>query len=341
MSDKSISRRNLFKGTIAATAGLALRSPLATAADSMSDSKFDAKGLPTTTLGKTGARVPRIALGTGSLFCVVKEEDKSLEILTYALDHGLYYWDTAHDYDYDGVVSEERLGKIVKDRRNEIFLSTKVGPRDRDEAKRHVEESLKRLQTDHLDILKVHSVNSVDDAKAIVAKGGVLEVVQKLRDQGVAKYIGFTGHTTAEGMTLLAQSGHFDTMLMALNHYVPGEKNFERQAVPTAAKHGLGVIVMKTIRPRMMNADLNPQDLIRYALTLEHVNAAVVSHSNLGVLKENIAMLKNFKPLDGKEMEALRVALAPFYRHERLPWMRPHYRDGGGRGLHGTRYAKA
>ena len=332
MSDKSISRRNLLKGTVAATAGLALSSQLATAADSKSDSKFDAKGLPTTTLGKTGARVPRMALGTGSLFYVVEEEDKSLEILTYALDHGLYYWDTAHAYASDTVVSEERLGKIVKDRRNEIFLSTKVGARDPDEAKRHVEESLKRLQTDHLDILKIHSVNSVEDAKAIIAPGGVLEVVQKLRDQGVAKYIGFTGHTTAEGMTLLAKSGHFDTMLMSLNHYVPGEKNFERQAMPTAAKNGLGVMVMKAIRPRQMIPNLNPHDLIRYALTLEHVNAVIVAHSNLGVLKENIAMLKNFKPLDEAEMEALRVSLAPFYRHERLPWMRSHYRDGGGGG---------
>ena len=159
---------------------------------------FDSKGIPTRILGKTGIQVPIIGIGTGSRFCSVYDEDKALGILTYALDHGLYYWDTAHDYQNDKVISEERVGKILKARRKEVFLATKVSARKADEAKQQIEESLKRLQTDYIDVLQIHSIKSVKDAKEVVKRGGVLDVVQSLKEQGVAKFIGFTGHSSAE-----------------------------------------------------------------------------------------------------------------------------------------------
>jgi aryl-alcohol dehydrogenase-like predicted oxidoreductase len=330
MSDNLISRRALLKGTVAATAALAIRPNMGAAEQPASP--FDAKGLPTRKLGKTGVRVPLIGLGNGSRFCAVKDEDKALEILTYGLDHGLYYWDTAHDYGNEDVISEERLGKILKHRRKEVFLATKVGAREPDEAKRHIEESLTRLQTDRLDILQVHQVVSVEDVDEIAKKGGVLDVVRQMRDQGVAKYIGFTGHSSAEGMAAAAKRYDFDTMLVALNHYREEgwEKgqDFENKAVPIAAEKGLAVMLIKVIRPRETVEDLAPKDLIRYALSLKHVNAAVIAHDSLDVLKKNIALLKEFKPLDAERMDKLRGELAPFYRHEGLAWMRPSYRDG-------------
>ena len=108
-----------MKGTVAVAAvfGAQNRSPLASP-----NSAFDAKGLPTRLLGNTGVRLPLIGLGTGSRFCGISDEDQALEILTQALDNGLYYWDTAHSYRRGEVISEERLGKIVKERRKEIFL---------------------------------------------------------------------------------------------------------------------------------------------------------------------------------------------------------------------------
>ena len=331
MIETPISRRKFLKDTLAATAALAISPSLAVA--EKSESAFDAKGLPTRMLGGTGIKVPLIGVGTGSRFCAVKDEDKALEMLTYALEHGLYYWDTAHSYDNDEVISEKRLGKIVKHRRSEIFLATKVEGREPDEAKRHIEESLSRLQTDYVDLLQIHSVESVEDVEIIAKKGGLLDVVRGMREQGVARRIGFTGHRSAEAMALAARKYDFDTMLIALNHYREEveddeEQDFENKTVPVAAEKGLGVMVIKVIRPRETVKSVRPDELIRYALSLKHVNAAVISVDELKFVKANIAILADFKPLDKKKMDKIRTALAPFYRHEGLEWMQPHYRDG-------------
>lgn len=325
MSKRFISRRDLLKRTAAATAALALGPGCVTTGTA---AYFDPKGLPTKPLGKTGVSVPRIGIGAGSRFCSVQDEDEALEILTYALDHGLYYWDTAHDYTRDSVISEERLGKILKSRRKEVFLATKVGAREPDEAKRHIEESLTRLQTDYLDILQLHSVKSVEDVEVIAKEGGVLDVVRKLRDEGVAKNIGFTGHDSAKAMALLAKRYDFNTMLIALNHYKEGQEKFEEQAVPTALEHGLGVMLIKVVRPRETIEEVDPRELVRYALSLKGPAAAVIGTDSLEILKENISILKSFSPMDSQEMDKMRVALAPFFRHEGLEWMRPSYCDG-------------
>lgn len=250
------------------------------------------------------------------------------------LDNGLYYWDTAHDYVYDGVVSEERLGKIVKGRRKEIFLSGKIntlnseGIRDPEQAKRDIDTSLKRLQTDHLDILKIHDIQSMEDVDIIAKKDGLADVLRSYRDQGIAKNIGFSGHTSAQAMASAAKRLGFDTMLMALNHYQEGREPFESHAVPTAVDHGLSVIVMKVVRPRETVEGLDARDLIRYALSIDGPKGCVVSTDSLDILKQNIDTLRNFKPMKEDELERTRVALAPFYRHENLEWMRPGYRDG-------------
>ena len=289
--------------------------------------RFDPKGLPTTILGKTKARVPLIAVGTGSRFCSMENEDEAQELLTYALDQGLYYWDTANSYGNDRVISEERLGRILKHRRSEVFLSTKVQSREPDEAMKQIETSLKRLQTDHLDILNIHSIESLDDVSQILSKNGVYSVIQKMKEEGVARSIGFTGHTSAEAMAKLAKDGDFDFMLIALNHQQEGQ-DFENNAVPVASGKGMGVSVMKVIRPRETVENLAPADLIKYALTLNYVNACTIGTDSMNVLKQNIKLLKNFKPLAPEKMKELQGSLSPFYRHKNLEWMRPDYVDG-------------
>jgi predicted aldo/keto reductase-like oxidoreductase len=325
MPYEHISRRNFLKGVLAATATLTFNCKVS---PPIADPKFDSKGVPTRILGKTGIQVPIIGIGTGSRFCFVYDEDKALEILTYALDHGLYYWDTAHSYGNDKVISEERVGKILKKRRKEVFLATKVYARNVDEAKRHVEESLKRLQTDYIDILQIHGIKSVEDAKEVVKKNGVLHVVRGLKDQGVAKYIGFTGHSSSKAMAMLAMDYDFDTMLISLNHLRNGQEDFEKHAVPIASKKGLGIMVMKVIRPRETIKSISPSDLIKYSLSLQHVHTAVLGIDGMGVLKQNISLLRNFKTLNTQKMEVIRVLLAPFFRNENVAWMLPHYRDG-------------
>ncbi len=331
MSPLKITRRDFFKTCLAATAaagGLSSRPLFAGGPGGAADSPYDPKELPTRVLGKTGVRLPLISFGSGSRFCRIHEPEKSVEALNYALDHGLYHWDTAHDYVFEGVTSEERLGLVLKDRRREVFLSTKVADRTYDGAMRHLEESLKRLQTDRLDIYQIHQVESLEDVDKIGAKGGVLEALHKLKEQKVTRFIGFSGHLSAEAMTAAAERYDFDTMLIALNHHTEAKGDMEKGAIPAAAAKGLGVMVIKVIRPRETVEGIVPEDLIRYALTLEYVTSAAIGHDSLDVLKKNIALLKDFKAMSAAEMETMTARLEPFFRGDALPWMRPGYRDG-------------
>lgn len=279
-------------------------------------------------LGKTGVRVPRIVIGCGSRFCNIKDPEKSAELLNAALDHGFYYWDTAHDYVFNDVASEERLGLVLKKRRKEVFLATKVGKRTYDEAMRDIEESLKRLQTDKLDILQIHSVESLEVVDKIGAENGALKAITKMKDEKVTRFMGFSGHSSAEAMKAMADRYAFDTMLIALNHYAEREGDFEKQAIPYAAKKKMGVLAMKVIRPRETVNSVTPEQLIRYALSLNDVTAAVLGTDSLDVLKKNRELLMNFEPMRPAEMEKISVALAPFYQRQVFPWQQPGYCDG-------------
>ena len=332
MSQSKVTRRDFFKTCLAATAaagGLSSRPLLAGGSRRAVGFAYDPKGLPTRVLGKTGVSLPLISFGSGSRFCRIKDPEKSVEVLNYAIDHGLYHLDTAHDYVFEGVNSEERLGLVLKDRRAEVFLSTKTAERTYDGAMRQLEESLKRLQTDRLDIYQVHMVESLEDVDKIGAKGGVLEALRKIKEQKVTRFIGFTGHLSAEAMKAAAERYDFDTMLIALNHHTEAKGDMEKGAIPAAAAKGLGVMVIKVIRPRETVEGIVPEDLIRYALTLKHVTSAAIGHDSLDVLKKNIALLKDFKEMSAAEMGTMSARLDPFFRGDALPWMNPSYRDCG------------
>jgi predicted aldo/keto reductase-like oxidoreductase len=302
---KKITRREFVQTTAAASAAVAM-APLA----GCNSSPFDPKGLPTSILGDTGVKVPRLGFGCGSRWMSVESNDEAIEILEYAFNNGLYYWDTAANYGNDQISSEERVGMALKDKRDKVFLVSKVGEREADEAKVTIERSLKRLQTDHIDLLHVHSVASVEDAEQLGEKGKVLEVLHSYRDQGIIKHIGFTGHTSAAGMKRVAELYDFEVMMIALNHQVAtGEEKFEELPVPFAANKGMGVVAMKVIRPRETVEGLAGSDLVKYALTLDHFTLANIGYDNMKVLKENLAILKEFKPFDKQKMDDLRIAL--------------------------------
>lgn len=322
MKKNDFTRREFIKTTGAATAGIVLTPIVAN-----SSSAYDSKGLPTTILGKTGVRIPIMVMGLGSRF-MGADEDKGLEILETALNSGLYYWDTAADYKNDTQFSEERIGKILKNVRNQVFLSTKVGQRNGEDAKRTVETSLKRLQTDYIDLYQIHSITNEEEVRKFGDKDGVLPVLKKYQEEGVIRHIGFTGHTSASAMKLAAEMYDFDTMLIALNHQQKGKEPFEENPVPFAAGKGMGVLAMKVIRPRETVKGLNPDDLIKYALSLKGVTAAVVGTDSIEVLQKNIATIRSFKPLGDERMKELRGALDPFYKSKTLPWMQPGYYDG-------------
>ncbi len=321
MKNKNLTRRDFIKTTGAVAAGVILAPTIAGAA-----SPFDSKGLPTTMLGKTGVRIPLMVMGLGSRFMAVSEE-QGLEILEAALSKGFYYWDTAAIYKNNTEFSEERIGKILPAIRSKIFLSSKVSDRKADDAKRTLETSLKRLNTDYIDLYQIHSITTEDEVKRFGAADGVLPVLQKYKEQGVIRHIGFTGHTSASAMKLAAEMYDFDTMLIAMNHQQKGEK-FEENPVQFAAGKGMGVLAMKTIRPRETVTSLNPDDLIRYALSLKGVTAAVVGIDKKELVTENAEIVKNFKPFDTEKMNSLRAELQPFFKSKTLPWMQPGYFDG-------------
>ncbi|KPK85629.1 MAG: hypothetical protein AMS27_06705 [Bacteroides sp. SM23_62_1] len=323
---KHISRREFITSTAAATAAAAL---IPYAGCTKQPSYFNPKGLPTRVLGQTGIEVPIMAVGCGSRWMALEDDDRALEILEYALDNGLYYWDTAASYGNDRISSEERIGKILNGKRKEVFLVTKVEEREADKAKESIERSLNRLQTDYIDLLHVHSVESVEDAESLGENGRVLEVLHQYRDEGIARHIGFSGHASAEGMKRAAELYDFEVMMIALNHNVPGgEEQFEEYAVPYAANKGMGVIAMKAIRPRETIEGLDPQDLIRYALTLSDFSAVNIGTDSMEVLKSNLELIRNFEPLPATKMEEIRMALTPFYHNKNLAWMKPGYIDG-------------
>lgn len=328
---KKITRRKFVQTTATATAAVAI-TPVAGYAQT---SAYDSKGLPTVKLGATDSIVPLMGFGCGSRWMSIKEDDKALEILEYALNQGLYYWDTASSYGNDLISSEERVGKLLKHHRSRVFMVSKTGDREAEDAKRSVERSLKRLQTDHLDLLHVHAIASVEDAEQLGEKGKVLEVLHQYRSEGVIKHIGFTGHATAEGMKRAAELYDFEVMMMALNHQSSdGSQKFEELPAPFAHKKGMGVVAMKVLRPRETVGGLDPSDLVKYALTLEDFHLINVGIDNMEALKSNLNTLRNFAPLTPTKMEELRQALQPFYQGKNLAWMQPDYRDGWNHDLH-------
>jgi predicted aldo/keto reductase-like oxidoreductase len=291
---------------------------------------YNAKGLPTTVLGKTGVVIPRMAIGLGSRFLAIKELDEAIEMCSYALDNGLYYWDTAHTYinTATGAVSEERLGHIVKDRRKEIFLSTKIAARNPDEAKKQIELSLKRLQTDHLDMMKIHAVETPEEAENICMKGGLLDLFSRMKEEGITRFIGFSGHGNPEALKILVETNRFDSLLFAMNHYTG--TRFDRQGIiiPAAKQRGMGIMIMKTVRPKETIKNLDPAELVRFALSLDGPSGIIVGMDSKRVVDSNLGLLRNFKPMSGEEKQKYAVMLAPFFRHENLEWMKPGYHDG-------------
>lgn len=344
MKKKDFTRRKFIKGAI----GTSLLVSGAGLLNSCSifqkkpNNAYDAKGLPTVPFGSTGVHVPRILCGLGSRFCHIDSDEQAREMLNYVLDNGLYYFDTAWAYDNTlglppgkkkssrYISSEERMGPVVKERRKEIFLSTKVTSRDPDEAMRQIETSLKRLQTDHLDQLMIHDVQTLDDVNKLSEKGNLIDILHRLKEEGLTRFIGFSGHTDAVAMKEMVGRGDFNTMLIAMNHWneASNPQNREEMAIPVAKEKGMAVILMKVVRPRETITNLNPTDLIKYALSLKGPDVIVLGLDSIEVVNSNLEILRNFKPMDETKMKEIAMQLTPFFNHENLPWMNPGYRDG-------------
>ena len=331
-------RRDFLKTTVGAGLALAGTNLLTSGCAAGSKSNYDPKGLPTIMFGSTGVRIPRIVLGLGSRFCHIVNADEAFEVLNVALDNGLYYWDTAHTYDNtialprgrtkptELVISEVRVGEVVKTRRKEIFLSTKVEARDPSAAMRQIELSLKRLQTDHLDMLKIHGLEA-DDVDKVTQKGQLMDILLRMKEEKVTRFIGFSCHADPLAAKEMTNRAPFDSMLIAMNHYPPIANRHET-ATSVAKEKEMGFLLMKSVRPRETVEGLQTTDLIKYALSLDGPNALALGMDSVDVVKSNIEILRNFQKLPPARMQELTAQLEPFYRHENLPWMQKDYHDG-------------
>jgi predicted aldo/keto reductase-like oxidoreductase len=330
---KNYSRRKFIRQSLSAgvaIAGTQLAFYEVSCSGEKARNPYDPKGLPTTVLGKTGVMIPRIAIGLGSRFLNIKTLDEAIEMCNYALDNGLYYWDTAHTYvnTDSGAVSEERLGHIIKDRRKEIFLSTKIAARETEEAKAQIELSMKRLQTDHLDMMKIHSVASPEDVDNICKKGGVLDLFSRMKEEGVTRFIGFSGHGNAQALKMMVDTGRFDSMLFAMNHYEGPRDNRQDLLIPAAKERGMGVMLMKSVRPKETIEGIDAAELVRFALSLDGPDGVAVGMDSKKVVDSNLNILRNFRPMNADEKKKYAMLLSPFFRHENLPWIKAGYHDG-------------
>lgn len=273
-------------------------------------------GMPQRILGKTGAQVSVLAFGGGSRFLAYKEEDKAIEALNRAIDLGISYVDSA--YAYGNGLSEERVGKVMKTRRKEVWLTTKVSARNGDEAMRIIEGSLKRLQTSQTDLIHIHSLLGPDDLAAIEAKGGVLETLYKVKEQKMTRFIGITSHTDPAVLKTALERHDFDCTQMALNAARVGMMNgkggmvmnpgmagsFEALALPVANRKKMGIIAMKIFGQEQLVGKAPIDKLIHYALSLP-VSCAVLGMPRIEFIAENIGHAKGFKPLPKDEMRSL------------------------------------
>lgn len=300
---KEISRRefleNIGLGTAAGTSLLLLKD--------VAGATPATNPLPSRTLGRTGAKVSILAFGCGSRFLMYKEEEAS-GILNRAIDSGITYLDTAYSYG-DGE-SETRVGRVMASRRKDVWLATKIPDRTRDEFLRRLEASLKRLQTDHVDLVHIHSLGQEDDLAKIEAPNGAMKGLMEAREQKMARFAGMTSHTNGEVMAKAIERHDLDCVQMALNASRNGR--FEELALPAANKKNLGIIAMKVTGQEFLvgdgagKADMN--SLLRYSMSLP-VTTAVVGMPKPEMLAHNVEIARAFAPLSDQEKEHLRQQL--------------------------------
>ena len=295
---------------------------LAAAADA---ADADRKGLATRSLGKTGERVSLICLG-GWHIGSVKDPAEAVKIMHAAIDNGLTFFDNAWDY-HDGG-SEVVMGKAlaVEGKRKKCFLMTKNCGRDAKVVRQHLEDSLKRLRTDVIDLMQFHEINYDNDPDWIVEKGG-LGVLLEAKKAGKIRFLGFTGHKDPRIHLAMLSKHKWDTVQMPINvcdfHY----RSFARTVVPEANKKGIAVIGMKSLgggsagKGRLVSAGVcTVEEARNYALS-QPIASLVVGIDSRKVLEQDLKIARNFKPLTEDELRKLLAKVkevAGDGRHERF-----------------------
>ena len=254
------------------------------------------------------------ALGLGGYHLGnVRSAREATRIVHAAIDAGVTFLDNA--WEYHQHESEIRMGRAIADRRNRVFLMTKVCTHGRDGkvAMRQLEESLRRLETDHLDLWQVHECAYYNDPDRHFAKGGVIDALDRAKRDGKVRFVGFTGHKDPEIHLRMLSFGYpFDACQMPLNVFDASFRSFEQQVLPELQRQRIAPIGMKSLcgsGKAVKKKVVSLQDALRYAMSLP-VATTISGIDSMRVLTQNLKVASGFKPFTGDEMEALRRRLA-------------------------------
>ncbi len=295
--------------------------------------------IPRRRVRNTDVIVSAIGLG-GFTFAEAKSKKESIQIVHEAIDNGITFMDNAWDY-HEGR-SEELMGEALQGRRDKVFLMTKVCSHGRDKkvALKQLEDSLRRLKTDHLDLWQIHEVVYETDPDLHFAVGGAAEALLQAREDGKVRFIGFTGHKSpALHKRMLAHDFPFDTVQMPLSGFDANFRSFEREVLPILLQRGISPIGMKSLNgtaDAVKKGVITAEEAIRYAMSLP-VMTTVSGMDSLAVLRKNIKIARAFVPMTKEEKNAHRQKCAQFAADGRFELYKTSIRFDGaeGRKQHG------
>ncbi len=293
-------RRSFLKSAAATTVMTSVNKKFAHATDTP---------IPSRALGRSGEKVSIVGLG-GYHIGMQSDEQESIRIIRTALDSGINFLDNC--WDYNNGQSEIRMGKALRDGfRQKAFLMTKIDGQTKTAAAQQINESLRRLQTDHIDLLQFHEVIREGDPERIFGAGGGMEAVLEAKKAGKIRYIGFTGHKSPDIHLKMLETGFahqfsFDAVQMPLNVMDAHYNSFEKKVLPVLVKHGIGVLGMKPMGDKQIlnSKTATPIECLHYAMNLP-ASVVITGCDSLKILQQALDAARSFKPLSDTEVAAL------------------------------------
>jgi aryl-alcohol dehydrogenase-like predicted oxidoreductase len=263
-------------------------------------------------LGRTGVEVTLLGLGGEGILRTFGHDAAAVQLINRALDLGINYFESARAY----AGSESYYGKALKERRGEVFLTSKSHARDKNGASAHLRETLANMRTDHLDLWQVHDVRTDDDIERIFGPKGAIEAFIEAKEKGLTRFIGVTGHQDPSILKRCIERFDFDTVLLPVNAAEPSHRSFLEEVIPPAKMRQMGIIGMKVyFRGFAANVPFydTMEPFLRFALS-QPITTSVIGCDSISQLEENVNFAANFKQMSDSEMQGLRETVAPYAR---------------------------
>lgn len=259
--------------------------------------------LPKRPLGKTGEEISILGLGGEGVLRTYEEEEKAVPLIRRALELGITYFESARAY----ASSESYYGMALQERRREIFLASKSHERSADGALKHLETSLKNMNTDFLDLWMVHDVRSPKDLDQIFGPRGAIKTFEAAKRNKIARFIGISGHRNPTILSRALDLFAFDVVLMPVNPAEPHYWSFLQEVLPKAMDKGMGILGMKTLSRGIcarIFGDESIETFLRFAMT-QPISVAVVGCETMDQLERNARVARSFQPMDQQEQNVL------------------------------------